>query len=115
MAGFHRREGQSSSLAPNSKAKTDGEGEKSSKTSEVAEMKALQTKGAKFRADTKIVRTCHVNVGTFPCVKTTSLRPNALMEEHVSSDMLRLKKSPAKSQRKVVRKDQLHHSRSLYN
>ena len=29
--------------------------------------------------------------------------------------MLRLKKSPAKSQRKVVRKDQLHHSRSLYN
>ena len=29
------------------------------------------------------------------------------MEEHVSSDMLRLRKSPERSQRKVVRKDQL--------
>ena len=40
-----------------------------------------------------------LNVGIFPCVKTTSLNP----DEHMAI------KSPAKSQRKVVRKDQLHY------
>ena len=54
-------------------------------------------------------------MGILPFVKTTSLRPDANMEEHVSSDMLRLRKSPGKSQRKVVRKDQLHYQRSLHN
>ena len=39
---------------------------------------------AKFGAVTKIVKTRHVNFGIFPCVKTTSLRPDAKMEEHVS-------------------------------
>ena len=49
-------------------------------------MKALQTKGAKFRAGTNIVKTCHVNFGIIPCVKTTNLRLDVNMEEHVSSD-----------------------------
>ena len=52
--------------------------------------------GAKFRAETEIVKTRHVNFGIFPCVTTTSLRPGAYVEENVSSDMLRLRKSQAK-------------------
>ena len=48
------------------------------------------------------VKTRHVKFGILPCVKTASLRPDANMEEHVSSDMLRLRRSPARSQRKVV-------------
>ena len=94
------------SPAPNSKAKTVEGGEKSSNT---AKGKALQTKRAKFRAVTNSVKKKirHVNVGILLCVKTTSLRPDAYVEENVSSDMLRLRRSPAKSQRKMVRKDQL--------
>ena len=57
----------------------------------------------------KNCKTGHVDFGILPCVKTTSLRPDAYMKEHVSSDMLRLTRSSAKSQRKVVRKDQLHY------
>ena len=60
------------------------------------------------------LKTRHVNVGIFLCVKTSSLRPDAKMEEDVSSDMLRPRRRPAKSQRKVVRKDQLHYLRSLH-
>ena len=80
--------------------------EKTSQKNQVTEMKALQTKGATFRADTEIVIIRHVAVGLLPCVTTTSLRPDAYMEENVSSDTLRLMRSPAKSQTKVVRKDQ---------
>ena len=46
------RDRRSSSPAPNSKAKTDGGGQ--------AKMKALQTQGAQFRADTEIVFIRHV-------------------------------------------------------
>ena len=42
--------------APNSKVKTDAGREKSSKTSEATLRKDVQTKGAKFRAGTKIVK-----------------------------------------------------------
>ena len=42
----------------------------------------------------------------FSYVKTTSLRLDAHLEENVSSDMLRRRRSPARSQRKEVRKDQ---------
>ena len=89
-------------------------GEKSSKHL-ATERKALQTKGARFRAVTKTVKTRHVNCGILPCVKTSSLRPDAFLEENVYSDMLRLRRSPARSQRKVVRKDQLHDHRNLHN
>ena len=38
-----------------------------------------------------------------------NLAPDANLEQHVSSDMLRLRRSPAESERLVVRKDQLHY------
>ena len=38
-----------------------------------------------------------------------------ILVEHVSSDMLRLRRSPARIHRKVVRKDQLHYWRTLQN
>ena len=88
-------------------------GEKNPQTQ--AKKEALETKGAKFRAVTKILKTRHVKFGILPYVKTTSLKNDACMEENVSSDTLRLRRSPAKSQRKVVRKDQLHYWRSLHN
>ena len=55
----------------------------------------------------KMSKTRHENFGILPNVITTSLRPDTYLEEHVSSDMLRLR-SQGKSQRKVVRKDPLH-------
>ena len=51
--------------------------EKNPRKHQGTEMKALQTKGAKFRAVTKIVRTRHVTFGILPCVKTTILRQDA--------------------------------------
>ena len=48
-----------------------------------------------------------------PYVKTSSLGLDAHFEEHVSSDMLRRMRSPAKSRIKVVWKVQLPHQRSL--
>ena len=77
--------------------KTDEGGENPQKQ---AERKALQTKGSKFRAVTKIVRNRHVDFGILLCVKTTSLRPIAFSEENVSSDMLRLRRRPAKKSKK---------------
>ena len=68
---------------------------------------ALQTQGAKFRADTENVTIRHVAIGILPYVKTTSLRLDANMTTSALFDMLRLRRSPAKSQGKVVRKDQL--------
>ena len=103
-----RRKGRSSSPAPNSKAKTD-EGTEIAQKQQETERKALQTKGAKFRVVAKNCKNPSCNFGIFPCVKTTSLRLDAKREEHVSSDMMRLRRSPARSQRKVVRKDQLHY------
>ena len=90
------------------KAKTDGEGE-NPQEHQATEMKALQTKRAKFRAVTKNCKSRHVVFGILPCVKTTSLRLDANLEENVSSDMSRRKRSPSRSQRKAVRKDQLHY------
>ena len=72
-------------------------------------MKALQTEGAKFRADTEIVIIRHVANGTLPCIETTSLRLDATLATGAIFDILRQMRSPEKSQRKVVRKDQLHY------
>ena len=54
----------------------------------------------------------HVALGILPYVKTTSQRLDANLATSVIFDMLMQMRSPAKSQRKVVRKDQLLHWRS---
>ena len=84
--------GRSSSPAPNSKAKTDEGGEKSSNTGR-----------EESSTDKEVVKTRHVDVGILPCVKTTSLRLDAFMEEIVSSD--RLRRSPARSGPVALLKD----------
>ena len=97
-----RRTGRSSSPAPNSKAKT-GEGGENAPKYRAIEKKALQTKRSEIPCRCKnCTKKRHVNYGILPCVKTTSLKQDANMEEHVSSDMLRLRRIPARSQRKVV-------------
>ena len=111
LCSGQRQNRRSSSPALNSKDWRRGE--KCSKTGQ--EGSSSDKKGAKFRAVTKIVKIRHVDSGILPCVTTTSLRPDTYMEKHVSSDMLRLMKSPANSQRKVVRKEQLRYWRSLNN
>ena len=67
-------------------------------------MKALQTRGAKFRAETDIVTIRHVAIGILPWIKTTSLRLDTNLATHAIFDMLRQMRIPAKSQRKVVRR-----------
>ena len=52
-------------------------------------MKALQTKEAKFRADTEIVIVRHVAIGILPCDKTTSLRLDANLATSAIFDTLR--------------------------
>ena len=74
-------------------------GEKIFKKHHAKEREALQTKGTKCHACTKIVKTRRVNLGTCPCVKTTSARPDAHLKEHVSSDMLRQRKPTKKSKK----------------
>ena len=74
---------------------------------QATEEKAPQTKGAKFHAVTENVITRHVMIGMLPCVKITSLRQHAYMATDAIFDMLKRRKSPTTSQRKVVRKDQL--------
>ena len=81
--------------------------EETPQKNQATEMKALQTKGARFRADTEFVITRHVVVGLLPYVQTTSLRMDAHLATSVFSDMLGRSRSPARSQRKVVRKDHL--------
>ena len=88
-----RRKGRSSSPAPNSKAKqTDGEKGDKEETSDKRSQIVCRNK--------KIVETRGVSFGIFPCVKITSLRPDANMATHVSSDMLRLREKPSKKSRK---------------
>ena len=74
-------------------------GEKNPQTHQATERNALQTRNehSEFRAVTKTVKTCHVDLGILPCVKTTSLRPDANLEDCVSSDMLRLMRKSKKS------------------
>ena len=112
--GGQRRKGRTFSPVPNSKAKTDEGRETSSNTSGNREENSSD-KRSKIPRRFKKCQTHHVEIGILPCVKTTSLRLDANLEESVSSDMLRLMRSPAKSQRKVVRNDQLHYWMSLHN
>ena len=76
----------------------------------VPKEKALQEEKAESRAkksSNESVRTRRVIIGTFPYVKIISLRLDAFMAINAIFDILRRRKSPARSQSKVVRKDQL--------
>ena len=67
------------------------------------EEKVLLEKEAELRAEASLgesVRIRRVIVGTLPCVKITSLNPDARMVKNVNSDMLRLMGSPVKSRKK---------------
>ena len=83
--------------------------EKNLQNNEATEMKTLQTKGAKIRARYSNCKIRHGAIGILPYVKTTLLRLDANMASSAIFDMLTQMRSPAKSQRKVVRKDQLLH------
>ena len=72
----HRAKGQSSSPAPNSKAKTDGE-IPSKSFRQQRRTKPFRQKGAESRADVENVIIRHVIIGTLPCVKITSPRQDA--------------------------------------
>ena len=77
---------------------------------QVVEEKALLGREAENRAKIlweESVRIRHVICGTLPCVKMTSLRQAAHLATNAFSDMLRRRRSPTRSQRNVVRKDQL--------
>ena len=97
-----RRKEQSSSLAPEAKAQTDG---KIPPKVQQVEVKALLGREAENRSKILLkesVRIRHVICGTLPCVTSTSRNPDARMATNVDSGMLRLMCSPAKSRRKVV-------------
>ena len=79
------------------------------------ENKAHGTKGADVLPAWKLVKTRHVIIGILACVKITSLRQDEYMAKDASLDMLRRRRSPAKSQRRVVRKDQLPYWGSFCN
>ena len=74
---------------------------------QATERKALQTKGARFRVSYTNFQKPLCKFWLPPCVKNISLRLDPYMEEDGFSDMLMLRRSPAKSQRKMVRKDLL--------
>ena len=72
--------------------------------------KALLEEKAESRAkksSNESVRTHRVIIGTLPYVKITSLRQDAYVAMVAVSDILSWRKSPARSQSKVVRKEQL--------
>ena len=77
--------------------------------------KALQTKGAKFHADSNFVKTSFASAGILPFVRISSLKKDVYMATNASSDKLRQKESRTRSQRKVVQKDHLPYWRSPYN
>ena len=95
-------------------SRTKLEGQDWRRSRKIFKNRPLQRKGATFRAVT-----CFQNSSCRfwhpPVCHNTSLRPDAYVAKNADSDMLRLRRSPAKKQRKVVRKDQLHYRRSLQN
>ena len=101
--------------APNSKAKTDGEGEKPSNESGNRDESSLDSR-SKIPCRN---RNCNNPSCAFwhpPVCETASLRLDAHLATNAISDLLRQMRRPARRQRKVVRKDQLQcWRRSLYN
>ena len=102
-----RPKGRSSSPAPNSKAKTDGKEQRWRFWHEKSDSMPIQDFFKKKKNP-------HVNFGIFPYVRITGLKKDAKMATNVIFDMLKQRKSPAKSQRKVVQKDPLLYWRSLH-
>ena len=104
-----RRKRRSSSPAPNSKAKTDGEVQKSSKN-QATKRKALQTKEAKVHTDSEF---CEIPSCKFwhppVCLNYRSEEKVVYMAITAVSDMLKQTERPTRSRRKVVRKDQQLH------
>ena len=104
-----RAKGRSSSPAPNPKAKTDGEGQKPSRESGNKEESSLDKRSeipCRFRiCKNPSCRFWHPPV----CLNCKSESGCAHMAINAISDMLRQRKSPVKSHRKVVRKDQLRY------
>ena len=72
-----------------------------------AEGKAHGKEGRDSIAETKVANTRRVITGILPHVRITSQKQDAFIARSVVFDMLRQKRSPSKSQRRVVRKDQL--------
>ena len=94
-----RRRGQSSSPAPNSKAKTDGEGEKPQQN-QAAEMKALQTRGAEFRADTEIVIIRRVKIRHPPVCQNYKSKTRCRLGNNTHFRHVEAKEKPSKKSKK---------------
>ena len=71
--------------------------------------RALLEEVTDSRAKTEVVKLGQVIIGILLHVRITSVKQNAFMARSAVFDMLRQKRSPAKSQRRVVRKDQSHY------
>ena len=72
---------------------------------QATEARPLLEQEAEIRAEVsskESARTRHVIVGTVPCVLITSMKQHAHMEQSADFDMLRRRRSPARSRRKVV-------------
>ena len=72
---------------------------------QATEARPLVDQEAEIRAEIsskESARTRHVIIGTLPCVLITSMKQDAHMEQSADFDMLRGRRSPAKSRRKVV-------------
>ena len=89
-----RRKGQWSSPAPNSKAKTYGEAGNRNESSD------------KKKSDSVPIQ---FFFSKNPCIKITGLNLDAHVATNADFDTWRQRESPVESQRKVVRKDQLHY------
>ena len=85
-----RRKGRSSSPAPNSKAKTDGQEGNRDESSDKKKSDSVPIQ--------KIIKTRDVNFGIFPCVRITGLSLDAQTAINADIDTLRQGKRPAKSQ-----------------
>ena len=68
---------------------------------QAAEEKALRVQAAEFRADIgESVRTRHVIIGTLPCVRITSMNPDATMATDAISDIDEADEMPSKKSKK---------------
>ena len=65
----------------------------------------ILTRQVRLCVDIKIVITRRVNFSIFSCARITCLKKVVFLVTNADFDMLRQRRSPAKSQREVVRKD----------
>ena len=102
LYGGQRRKGRSSSPAPNSKAKTaKGQNHLKNITQQSGMLfRQKERNSVPLQECFKKKKKRHVKFGHPLVCQTTSLRPDANFVEHVSSDMLRLRKKPSKKSKK---------------